>query len=622
MKQTYTVKEVADILGYSTNSIYTFLKEKRIKGVRVGKGRFRIPDTEVSRLLGEKGKPRTTLLAPAVSSFPVSVREPAVSGSEPVPVHYRIEVPSLFDWFAGVASVVTGLSVLLFAKGYEEYALTGAGAWTPVIAALLLSGGAGLLLSDITGYGKTVWCRVFRIFLILGFGSLAASAASALDPEGTVLYSAVAFAVFLSFMTPFSGVVLFTLYSAVTTAVVSYLLAPATGLPVLKAFWQAVPFPLYAATVILGNAAVTYLAWRSYRGNRFFFWSLVAMTGMFQIGIAVIEAQHLLWGRTFLFSLTAVVSLFLPSWDSLTFTRKTDRRLTFGIFGMILAVFVLALVSVRLVGGSLLAYTATEMLSKAGYAQVSLDNAFQSARTSLESSAGNTAVKAQLTAKNRSAGVLSGIVRSLYESNPSLSRVSLLTADASAAASYPLMAESNRENYAGNPVVLNAFATGRTQTAKTVTATGDRAGLVTIAVPVLGEDGNPVGAYVGGVSLKHIGARLQKLSSPVTGENVWIISEPGQVLFGMGSAPQLTGTSEAEGTSEEIIDGVRTLVTYRKAESGPWRVVLTMPVTSVFRLAHTAGYTVMAVTVLPLALYMVFLFFHRGTLVKTAEDGT
>ena len=56
MPATYTVKQVSKLLGYSTNSIYTFLKEKRLKGVRIGKGRFRIPQSELDKFLQvEKG---------------------------------------------------------------------------------------------------------------------------------------------------------------------------------------------------------------------------------------------------------------------------------------------------------------------------------------------------------------------------------------------------------------------------------------------------------------------------------------------------------------------------------------------------------------------------------------
>ncbi|MCL4199842.1 helix-turn-helix domain-containing protein, partial [Patescibacteria group bacterium] len=76
MPKTYTVKEVADILGFSTNSIYTFLKEKRIRGVRIGKGRFRIPEEELSRILHLSKKP---VGVPVAASPVTSAETPAIS---------------------------------------------------------------------------------------------------------------------------------------------------------------------------------------------------------------------------------------------------------------------------------------------------------------------------------------------------------------------------------------------------------------------------------------------------------------------------------------------------------------------------------------------------------------
>lgn len=52
----YTVKEVARLLGFSTNTIYKYLDEGKIKSTRLGsEGRFRIPQKEVARLLGLRG---------------------------------------------------------------------------------------------------------------------------------------------------------------------------------------------------------------------------------------------------------------------------------------------------------------------------------------------------------------------------------------------------------------------------------------------------------------------------------------------------------------------------------------------------------------------------------------
>jgi len=51
----YTVKQVADVLGVSTNTLYKYLNQGEIKSLRFSKrGRFRISEAELTRLLGIK----------------------------------------------------------------------------------------------------------------------------------------------------------------------------------------------------------------------------------------------------------------------------------------------------------------------------------------------------------------------------------------------------------------------------------------------------------------------------------------------------------------------------------------------------------------------------------------
>src|SRR3972149_1477085 len=56
MKRFYTVKEASEILGFSTNTVYKYLDEGKLKGKRIGKGRFKIPHEELASYLstGEK----------------------------------------------------------------------------------------------------------------------------------------------------------------------------------------------------------------------------------------------------------------------------------------------------------------------------------------------------------------------------------------------------------------------------------------------------------------------------------------------------------------------------------------------------------------------------------------
>lgn len=54
MKRYISVKEASDLLGLSTNTVYKYLNDGLIFGKRVGRGRFKIPKSEIFPLLKEK----------------------------------------------------------------------------------------------------------------------------------------------------------------------------------------------------------------------------------------------------------------------------------------------------------------------------------------------------------------------------------------------------------------------------------------------------------------------------------------------------------------------------------------------------------------------------------------
>ena len=54
-RRTYSVEEVAEILGISRNSAYAAVSNGELKSVRIGR-RIIIPKTEVDALLGAENK--------------------------------------------------------------------------------------------------------------------------------------------------------------------------------------------------------------------------------------------------------------------------------------------------------------------------------------------------------------------------------------------------------------------------------------------------------------------------------------------------------------------------------------------------------------------------------------
>jgi excisionase family DNA binding protein len=53
MKRFYTVKEAANLLSVSTNTIYAYLKTNKVKSKRFGLGRFKIPYSELRPFMGQ-----------------------------------------------------------------------------------------------------------------------------------------------------------------------------------------------------------------------------------------------------------------------------------------------------------------------------------------------------------------------------------------------------------------------------------------------------------------------------------------------------------------------------------------------------------------------------------------
>ena len=104
----FTVKELADLLNFSTNTVYKYLDEGKIRATRLGKeGRFRIPESEVIRLLSLQGR-----------DLPAKMSNVSRSGEEPLvdqlkEIHNGFEDGLKIRYDRPVPSILTGLAALL-----------------------------------------------------------------------------------------------------------------------------------------------------------------------------------------------------------------------------------------------------------------------------------------------------------------------------------------------------------------------------------------------------------------------------------------------------------------------------------------------------------------------------
>ena len=131
-RKFYTVKQVAEALGFSTNTVYKYLDEGKIQATRLGaEGRFRISETELLRLLDTK-----TPLSEQITEVPAVIQNVPESllSSSPEPSYKdvgllsKISNPSIFDWFIACLAFFVGLSYFLFPNyiqnvSFEPYSL-------------------------------------------------------------------------------------------------------------------------------------------------------------------------------------------------------------------------------------------------------------------------------------------------------------------------------------------------------------------------------------------------------------------------------------------------------------------------------------------------------------------
>src|SRR3989344_387901 len=189
MKKTYTVKQLADALGFSTNTVYKYLLEGKIKATRLGKeGRFRIQEEEVMRLLGLKGEkpqiaPAFVIASEAKQSLSTVgqgqldgiVSSPTAPRNDKLALLTKVSNPDLFDWFLSLTAIFLGIAFFLFPLHYQYITFEPYRIWLMVLKFALIGLGVALMAADVfIPVKKFHHHAIIRLPLMLTFAGLAA----------------------------------------------------------------------------------------------------------------------------------------------------------------------------------------------------------------------------------------------------------------------------------------------------------------------------------------------------------------------------------------------------------------------------------------------------------------
>ncbi len=559
MPKTYTVKEVADILGFSTNSIYTFLKEKRIKGVRVGKGRFRIPDEELSRIL-HLSKKSNVQIAPteeelkndqALAPSPLPLFVPIKQEGDAMFVlpndnstddkHGGILSPNIFDWFVGLGAVVAGFGLFLFNSSYTTVEFSRMTLVYPIIRMVLIACGFGVLISSL--FRQTAgWKRLFQLTLsVVGFINAYGLMRSS-DIEGAALYGSLALIVAIVSVIPFGGIVAIGLYISIVSILfpIIILLFPTDAHIMAFATLSGVSTVVTGIIALMVAIILLLCFWVGYSGNRTLFLIATWLLTICDIVLAIWYAHLQFWSRSFFMMVTGMFTALLPYWWPLQ--QKLSRRynlLLHLLFICVGGVMVMAVLVVYLLQQSIWMNRERELMNKVHLGHSRLANAALSVQSTLLVSANNADFVSAIS--DGDIATLNKYSKIIYESNPNIRRLVFLDKDGTGVALYPY-GTFDEPNFAYRDYFLQPKNMGKPYISDVFQAKSDQAGryVVVQAAPIYDAKNIFAGVVTASMDLDRLGLQLGQISAGAQGE--YFVVADGKGVIVSHPNPKLIGT--------------------------------------------------------------------------------
>jgi excisionase family DNA binding protein len=630
MADTYTVKQVARILGFSTNSIYSFLKAKRIKGVRVGKGRFRIPQAEIDRLLLTSSKPpaKSSTLS-TEQAYPVQQPAKSILISPVIKLSNRSEMPGLLDWATGIAALMTSISWPLFSTYDLGVAAVAVSSYLPLLTDLtLVVGGIGLILTDIAGKKTVRLNNFFRLSLTFPFAVMTYLYYVAGLPEASILYIIIALVNVMSvfvlslraygiLVVAFVNLFLLTLFIQTPAGVIGKLMIT-TGVPPL----------VLSLAISVGLVGLLTLSIAGIRKNRFWWWLAASAIAGIIFVLSLVYARALVWPVALLYMAISVSSLFLPVWDVFQFRYPGERRTVYFAFGLTFFTFFLYIIGMRSLTGTMFEYARQESGRKTAFIAELVETSITGAVAAVTDGAANSTFVTALQDPRRNNAI--GALRSLYQTRDIYRRLVLADVGGNVVASYP-QEVTDGENISATDVYALALRSNKAVISPTIIKrTGGRM-FLPVGKVILDSKGENLGILVAEYDLTAFAVRLAELTDGIDREFIAVVDEKGrEILHGDVTSPDHFEVIAKDisrwifqGTGDKIrltsSTGVRYASSIQKMEFIPWYVISGTPLSAVLEKTYTPQLGLGAVFLISLV-FASFLFLTRRIYDRTEHS--
>jgi len=582
-KTIYTVKEVAKLLGFSTNTVYKYLDDGSIKAVRFGsEGRFRIPAGEVERLLHKKGE-----------KLHETVLQGNTGNSNP---------PSIFDWFIGFLSM--GLGFTQFINPVYVAANQSLVKFTPlinVVSIFLFLGGVCLLSFDLfnnkKGHRYNLLNSFIAVLYLVLFGVFLSQHSIA-----SIGYLSVFLIVIISVFKKMDYYLRYVIYINILAVLigVGFLLDPQSysfsGLvpvdSISKVAFSLVWFGFYCLFL--------FCSLKSLKHNKHLVRGISFFAGMMALLYAVATFVSGMWGRSIFGMILGTFSFIFPfagEFDS--FKIRTRKEAAAGFFWL-LAVFLVGSLVLRGIYSSFQNMVLAEMERKSETAAEITKN-FMDGNVSVLSAFLNDNELPNLLAEGKLTENLDGEIRQIYlSSNNSFLRVIVTDDKGRIIDTYPFYLQSQNVDISDRDYFTNPKEAGSIFVTQFIQPNSQGIGpSILISFPIHDSNGRFLGVVIGSVDVSELQKRLENIDSDQT-TTVTLVDNVGNYILNpdeqkiIAKAPEdslVIKASSGESGSITAYDenGDSNFEAYRKVDVYDWGIMVMQPQLTVIETYNTMG---------------------------------
>jgi len=538
MPKTYSVKEAAAILGFSTNTIYSFLNTKKLKGLRVGKGKFRIPQSEIDRMTGSSSA-STAPVAPVAIVSPRQHSEESLIFRQHIPYLHHL---SLTDWYIGLGSIIFGLSMFVYTASIESVISMQLTSWYWVLRFVFIVFGVGFLTAKLFVKVPPSWVTVFQCLLIAAFGWFVVVSHLAHDPQGTVVGFFVCLIMIMQLLIApaYHSLIAGTILGIAIMNTILFVFFPSYlasinasfGIMSVAGVWGQlatfiVPYVLYLLLVV------------SHRFSLKLYYFLIIL-GSFACHFgAYVTGVNLYWHQGLVLLFTGVMLFIYATWQTTVMKVYKKTWITGTVLGFVFVMFFAIILSLRVFELTMYDHANRELQVKVENGKLYLETIFGYAKNTFRVSGQTSTIGKAIETKDRK--TVTAFAKNMYDQFPHMYRITVLDKEGTEVANYPEDAALTGRNYAYRSYFQDALVQNDTVFSDVLQTTGTvKQYSIVVATPIV-EQGVVYGVLAGAFDMDEIGRNVQSFTADEHGEYFAVLDEKGVQIINPDST--VIGTS-------------------------------------------------------------------------------